>query len=345
MDIAIVGAGGTIGRQIAVTLVQEGIVPATGRLQLVGRRGGASERRLPGMVSDLGDAFAERLPEVDIAFEPEDLIADLVIIAGAEEPGNARSLDRGDMARRNRPIFERYADQLANHGHGEELVLIVTNPVELGVEIFSRRLPRQRVIGMGAYLDTMRFRREIASELGVRRQDVQGLVVGEHGLAMVPCWSTVSAWGHDSEDGRERIDRLRRPHDPAPAAAWAEIQALTERAGPEAAYRRCAEFGADLRTLVKPLVTQLCGARTPLGTGQMIARLVQTILDGDLAQAAAQVRLEGEFLGITGVTGAPVVISNRGIERIEALAVSPAEEAGARAAAERSRALIAEHAP
>ena len=46
---------------------------------------------------------------------------------------------------------------------------------------------------MGAHQDTLRFRRDIAHDLNVRRHRVSGFMVGEHGLAMVPLWSTVHA--------------------------------------------------------------------------------------------------------------------------------------------------------
>jgi malate/lactate dehydrogenase len=62
MDISIIGAGGSIARQIAVGLVRNGLVPTNARLQLVGRRGGESEQSLPGIAVDLADAFAEDLP-------------------------------------------------------------------------------------------------------------------------------------------------------------------------------------------------------------------------------------------------------------------------------------------
>jgi len=94
-----------------------------------------------------------------------------------------------------------------------------------------------------------------------------------------------------------------------------------------------AGFGADVRALVKPYVTHLSGAKTPVGSAEMIVRLIETILSGQQTLAAAQVRLEGEFLGITGVTGAPVVISNRGIARVESLPLWDEEATRVRGAA------------
>jgi malate dehydrogenase len=344
MDISIIGAWGAIGRQTAISLVHNRVLDASSRLQLVGRRGGEAERALVGFASDLQDAYAETIPELDVVFDADDVLGDIIIFAaGATVPTNAKErLPRSLLAKRNLPLFEQYADVIRRHGHGEEIILVVSNPVELGVTVFSKVHPRHRVIGMGGYLDTLRFRREIASELGIRRQAVQGLVLGEHGPHLVPCWSTVSAFGFDSVEGRERIARLRRHEGPDPNRVLHDIQQLMIDAGPTAVFERIATYGPELRTYLKPFAAQLCGAKTTLGTSEMIVRLVDTVLSGNQVLAAAQFCLEGEFLGIQGVTGVPVVLSNSGVLRVEPLELWPEEARDVIAAAEASRAMIVE---
>lgn len=335
MDVSVIGAGGTIGRQIAISLVEQRVLPSTARLQLVGRRGGRSSHLVHGLAADLSDAYAESLPEIDVALEPDDVLGDIVIVAAgrAASTDPREAVDRAHLARDNAEAFEAYARAIEKNGHGEEIILIVTNPVELGVHVFSRHHPRRRVIGMGAFLDTLRFRREIAAELGIRRQAVQGLVLGEHGLGLVPCFSTVSAYGFDSEEGRAKIARLERATDPEPAEALREIADVVRRFGPAHAYRHAARYGAGLRTLLKPYITHFSGAKTPVGTAEIIARLVETIVSGDQTLAAAQLLLEGEFLDIEGVTGAPAMLCNRGVSRIEPVELLAPEADRVRAAA------------
>lgn len=342
MDVAVIGASGAIGRQTAISLVEGGILPATSRLQLVGRRDGDSARHLPGLAADLSDAFAETLPEIDVALEADEVLADIIIVAaGTAMPVDLQQpQDRSALAAANAPVFHRYARALQQSGHGEEIVLIVTNPVELGVHIFSEYHPRSRVIGMGAFLDTLRFRREIAADLGVRRQRVHGLVLGEHGAHMVPCWSTVSAYGFDSEEGRARLAELERESGMDPMAAVAQVAQILAREGPVAAYRRIASFGPTLRVFTKPYITHLSGAKTPIGTAEIICRLVETMLGGQQMRAAAQLRLQGEFLGIHGVTGVPALLSNRGVERVESVPLTEHERDRVRAAAAQSAQLI-----
>ncbi|MGD1899946.1 MAG: hypothetical protein ACFB16_23740, partial [Phormidesmis sp.] len=175
MDVSIIGASGDCGREIVAQLVVLGVLAPTERLQLVGRETGRSNQILYGICSDLSDAYAEKAPIFDVALAPEVIVADVVVMtAGATVGGEVTS--RGQLAANSLPVFETYAKALATHGYGHEVVIIVTNPVELAVEVFSRYLGRHRVIGVGSYSDTLRFRREIAADLGVRRQLVQGFV-------------------------------------------------------------------------------------------------------------------------------------------------------------------------
>lgn len=314
MDVSIVGANGDIGREIAAVLVENQIVTRLDRLQLVGRPGGRSETALHGLRADLWDAHAERLPQIDVAMGPEEVLADIVIFAAGEtmstDPHEVRSRD--SLAETNRPVFEAYAEALARHGHGQELVIAVTNPVEVAVEVFARTLGRHRVIGMGAYLDTMRFRREIAADLGIRRSRVRGLVVGEHGTNAIPLWSSVGAFGFSQ---KEVLKRLRRPAPP-PRQVLGECLERLRAGDARGAYARCDEFPADVRLYVKPFLTHLTGAKTPIGTAEIVARLLREILSGTEFLASVQARVEGEFFGVTGVLGVPAVLSSAGIVRI-----------------------------
>lgn len=334
MDVSVVGAGGTMGRQIAINLVQEGLLPVTSRLQLVGRRGGRSERTVYGLAADLADGHAEYLPEIDVAMDPEAILGDIIIVAAGRtvEPEDEERPTRRDLARCNAPLFESMARAIATHAHGEEIILVLSNPVELGVEIFARHHDPRRVIGLGGFLDTLRFRREIAYELGIRRQAVQGLVLGEHGVGMAPCWSTVWAYGFESVEGRQALASLARPGPPRAEALRAALELLETR-GPAEAYAHVARYPADLRTFVKPFVTHFTGQRTPVGSAEMVSRLVETIVEGREMLCAAQIKLMGDFLDIHGVTGAPVLLSARGIERVEPLELTGPEAEAVRAAA------------
>ncbi|MEL6939420.1 MAG: malate dehydrogenase [Cyanobacteria bacterium J06598_1] len=320
MDVSIIGASGDCGREIVAQLVVLGVLAPTERLQLVGRENGRSAQLLYGLCSDLSDAYAEKAPIFDVALSPEEMVADVVVMtAGATVGGKVTS--RAELAAINLPIFETYAKALATYGYGHEVVIIVTNPVELAVEVFSRYLGRHRVIGVGAYSDTLRFRREIAADLGVRRQRIQGFVVGEHGPGMVPLWSSVRIHGMTKDElraTRRRVQRDRKIQQ-FPAEVLEQqgvVKGLVKTGDMPAAYRYVDSLAPDLRVLLKPFVTQLSGAKTIAATANVTVDLVQNLLQGREIVISGQVKLEGEFYDIRTPLGVPIVVTPSGWRRV-----------------------------
>ena len=320
MDVAVIGASGDCGREIVAQLVFLGALEPTERLQLVGREGGRSGQVLFGLCSDLNDAYAEKAPILDVALRPEDIVADVIVMsAGATVGGKITS--RAELASINLPIFERYAKAIAQHGYGHEVVIIITNPVELAVEVFSRHLGRHRVIGVGAYSDTLRFRREIAADLGVRRQLVQGFVVGEHGERMLPLWSSVRIHGMTRDELRSTRRRVQRDR---PVQQFHEeigkekivVARLIKEGDIPKAYRYVDSLPPDLRVFLKPFVTHLSGAKTVSATANVTVDLVQSLLQGREVVVSGQVQLSGEFYDIRTPLGVPIVVTPSGWSRV-----------------------------
>ncbi|HEY9625990.1 MAG TPA: hypothetical protein V6C84_01705 [Coleofasciculaceae cyanobacterium] len=313
MDVSIIGASGDCGREIVTQLLVSRAISPSERLQLVGRSGGRSAQVLAGICSDLKDAYAEMAPELDVALHPEEIVADVIVMtAGATIGGTLTS--RSELAKANLALFELYAKAIAQHGHGHEVIIIVTNPVELAVEVFSRHLGRQRVIGIGAYSDSLRFRREIANDLGIRRQLIKGFVVGEHGDNMVPLWSSVQVQGMDTEELDTTLKRLRRGGciREFPTDLQREKQVIFDylRQGQVAdAYQHVDRLSPALRVVLKPYVTHLSGAKTISATANVTVDLVKTLLDGREVVISGQVQLSGEFYGIHTPLGVPIVVT------------------------------------
>ena len=323
MDVSVIGASGDCGREIVAQLVALGVLEPTERLQLVGRASGRSGKILFGLCSDLKDAYAEKAPMLDVALQPEDIVADVIVMtAGATVGGESTS--RAQLASKNLAVFETYAQAIAATGYGHEVVVIVTNPVELAVEVFSRHLGRHRVIGVGAYSDTLRFRREIAADVGVRRQLVQGFIVGEHGEGMVPLWSSVQIHGMTREELRETRHRLRQNrsigHFPAEVAAEKQtVMELLQIGNIPKAYSYVDSLSPDLRVVLKPFVTHLSGAKTVAATANVTVDLVQNLLQGREVVISGQVKLAGEFYDIHTPFGAPIVVTPSGWSRVVSL--------------------------
>ena len=67
MDIAVVGAGGSVGRAVTQMIVSERLLGCDQRLVLAGNPDGRSAKSLPGFAVDLMDAYAETAPRIEIA--------------------------------------------------------------------------------------------------------------------------------------------------------------------------------------------------------------------------------------------------------------------------------------
>lgn len=352
MDVAVLGATGDVGRAICAELIERRVVRSTSRLQLVGRPEGRSGRAAQGLRVDLIDAHAEHAPLIDVALSPDDVVADVIVCAaGITLPANPGEVaDRDALAAANRVVFEEYARAIAERGSGHEVVIVVSNPVELGVSVFAEALGRHRVIGMGAWLDTLRFRREIASALGIRRQRISGFVAGQHGDGAVPLWSTVRLRGLDVAEREAVVATLRGPRTldrfgPEIAAAKAEVAAVGTH-DPAAAFALVDTFPPDIQTVVRPYLTHQSGAKTAFGTARATVSLVDTVLDGRETVVAGQVALGGEItldaIPWNGVLGVPVVLGPDGWDRVLLGELAPDEERRLHAVAERIDASIRE---
>lgn len=349
MDIAVIGAAGDCGRQIAARIVSDRIVEPTGRLQLVGRRGSRNEGALRALTADLEDAGAEGAPHLDVCHAPEEVVADIVIFAAGVSGFDVNSSvpPRDQLARANLPIFREYAETIARNGSGDELVVVVTNPVELGVEIFGRALGPNRVLGIGAYSDTLRFRREIAKDLGIRRQRVRAFVLGEHGDAMIPAWHSVHVHGFSQQELHEALPLTR---EGAAADRWdrevtlhrPEILSLLARGEVAAAIAAVDRLPADLRVLLRPLITQASGAKTAFATAAVTVELLQNLQEGRTIAIAAQAIVDAGFHGIRGVFGVPLFAGDDGICQILDVPLSDREHHRLAQSAERIRRKIAD---
>lgn len=328
MDISIIGASGACGREIVIQVIRDRLMERREILQLVASNPDSPHPYLlHGFRADLQDAYAETIPELDVTDDPSQLIGEVVVMAGgatfATDPRQVGTASRDMLARQNGPVFERFARALAeNRKDNPPVVIVVTNPVELGVHIFSQYLPRENVIGMGAYSDSLRFRWEIAHDLGIGRQRVHGYVIAEHGEGMVPLWSSVRVQGMTPAEWRAAQKRLRGGLETAafPARLVEERERLTEmlcgdpREGPYRALRHVASLPPDVRVVLKPFAIHYTEAKTVEATCHAVVEMVTAIVSGRPMEIAAQYQHEGES-GIHGPFGARLIVAGA-VERL-----------------------------
>lgn len=288
------------------------------RLQLVGHHGGASETELHGLRADLRDAFADDAPTIEITDDPAAVDADIVVmLAGTTIPTDPRAdVDRVALARTNLAVFSTYAEVLGRRSD-PPVVIVQSNPVELGVHVFSRHLGRHRVLGAGSFSDTLRFRRELADTFGTRRAHVHAFMLGQHGDHLVPVWSGVEIDDREPAEVRAVIDSLRAGRPLSGLAEEivghrAELLEFVARHEVHAAFARAAELPPDIRAAVKPfLVHTTAGHTTEIVTAHAVAELVDALLVETDVVVPVQVRLEGE-LDLRGVVGMTVRLTPDG---------------------------------
>jgi len=323
LTVAVVGASGNTGRQIAIALASKkktfsGIGEMT--LQFVGRRDGESMGNLIGLCSELRDAY-QACPHLEVVPDLESVRADVVIMAaGASLSKKFKTYP--ELIRVNFPVFDEYAHKLVEKNK-DAMVIIVSNPMEFGVNVFIEAgFDPRRVLGSGAFFDSLRFRREIASELNIPRQHVAGLTLGKHGLAQVPCWSTVRLAGFAR--GEDRMLRLAAMREKGLQGmpSFSEVRSLAHKIRDFAVTGEVLKATgmvnhqtSDLRAALRKYVSYFAGPMYPrVGLAEAVSALVVDILNGRERVAAAQVMVQGEFLNIHGVIGAPIIIGSSGVK-------------------------------
>ena len=293
---------------------------------------------------DLLDAFDDGRVEIEMVPNIADIDADIVIMtAGAGF--SPQCSNRREMGAMNRDLFDLIATECARKVP-DALFIIVSNPVELAVRIFAENLEPQRVIGMGAQQDSLRFARAIAHDLGLTRHEVRASVLGEHGEAMVPLWSSVDllAPTHELEAS---LDRLKEKS--AETALHQRVVALRRQVADHLQAERIAEaYEAarcalpDARIFIEPFITASCMHSTPNATANATLQCLAAALANDRRRIHAQVLLHGEVLHLYGVCGIPITLS-RERWRHEALDdLNPAEKEDLRSASDSINEFAAE---
>jgi len=108
----------------------------------------------------------------------------IVVTAGlARKPG----MSREELIAKNAQILKDVCSNIRELA-SDAVVIIVTNPLDI-MTLYALKItgfkPR-RLFGMGISLDTARFANLIAQDLGLLCTDIEALVIGAHGEAMMP---------------------------------------------------------------------------------------------------------------------------------------------------------------
>lgn len=117
--------------------------------------------------------------------------ADIVVVSAGvprrKDPETGKYSGRDELIKINQSVIEQAATHI-KHFAPNSIVIMVTNPIEAMCHVVKEitGFPSERIIGQAGALDTTRYKTFIAMELGVSVKDVNGIVIGGHGDAMVP---------------------------------------------------------------------------------------------------------------------------------------------------------------
>jgi L-lactate dehydrogenase len=298
MKVTIIGPG-KVGMVLAYTLMLRGVAR---EIVLVG----SDRLKAEGEALDLTHAQAfQQIPVKVRAGEIEDAAGSEVVAVCASVPMPSGLLSRNALAQGNADLMKKLLPRVAAVAPEAKLVM-VTNPVDVltwqALELTG--FPRERVMGTGTLVDSVRFRELLSAMLHIHPDDLRAYILGEHGEHQFPAMSVAQAGGERIDDTPER-------------------RALCERAK---------HFGIE--------VFQKKG-NTCYAIGQAAAYIIEAILLDEKRTVPLSVKIDG-YLGVSGVClSVPVVVGRRGVERYLHPDLNAEEAARFRAAAEAVKTVIA----
>ena len=194
-------------------------------------------------------------------------------------------------------------------------VICITNPLDAMVWALQKfsGIPHNKIVGMAGVLDSARFRHFLAEEMNVSVEDVSAFVLGGHGDTMVPMprFSTVAGialpelvkMGWISQD---RLDQI---------------------------VTRTANGGAEIVGLLKTGSAYYAPATSAI-------QMAESYLKDQKRVLPCAVHVDGAY-GIKDLyVGLPVVIGEKGVERIVELNLPDDEKSGLNKSADAVRGLI-----
>ncbi len=218
--------------------------------------------------------------------------ADIVVITAGlpRKPG----MTRLDLLEKNGNIIAGICKEIKQHAPGA-IVIMVTNPLDVMVGLAHATLgfPDNRVLGMAGCLDSARMRAFVAMELNVSMKNVDTMVLGSHGDAMVPLpqYTTVSGIPITELLPKERIDAI---------------------------IARTRDGGGEIVRLLKTGSAYYAPAAGA-------ARMVQAIVRNERQVLPCAALLKGDY-GLHDIfMGVPCILGTNGVEEILTLDLSKEE--------------------
>ena len=239
--------------------------------------------------------------------------ADVVIVTAGvpRKPG----MSRDDLIGINLKVMEAVGAGIKQYAP-KAFVICITNPLDAMVwalQKFSGINPK-KIVGMAGVLDSARFRYFLAEEFNVSVEDVTAFVLGGHGDDMVPLvrYSTVAGipvpdlvkMGWSSQ---EKIDKI---------------------------VQRTRDGGAEIVGLLKTGSAYYAPATSAIAMAESYLKDKKRLLP-------CAAHLTGQYGVKDTYVGVPVVIGEKGVERIAEIALNDEDKAGFRKSVDAVHGLMA----
>lgn len=192
MKVSVIGASGRVGKAAAFCLAEES---AVSEVVLLSRE--KSLGQVQGEALDMNDAMAAK--DIRVTITPtanfEDIVDSKIVVITSGMP-RTPEMTRMDVAIPNAKIIAEYSQLVAKHAP-ESIILIITNPVDVMTYVAYKAsgFPRNRVIGLGNHLDSLRLKNLIAKHFNIHVSEIHTRIIGEHGDHMVLLLSSTSIGG------------------------------------------------------------------------------------------------------------------------------------------------------
>ena len=238
----------------------------------------------------------------------EDLAGSAIVLitAGVHRK---EGMNRRDLAFVNAKIVANYAKQIALHAP-DAIILVATNPVDVmtTIALDASGFDRNKVIGVGNHLDSLRLKTYFARRLNINSSEIHTRVIGEHGDNMVPLLSSTTIGGIPLKYFIREV----------------EIDVL--------------EIVKTLRNAGNTIISKK-GA-TEYGPAYAISNLITTLITNTHKILTVSLYLDGEIADVKGVSlGVPSVLSKNGNAMIVPIHMNEYETNKFRKAAEEISAL------
>ncbi|MBL8790907.1 MAG: malate dehydrogenase [Rhizobiales bacterium] len=222
-----------------------------------------------------------------------------IVTAGVpRKPG----MSRDDLVGINLKVMKAVGEGIKAHAPNA-FVICITNPLDVMVWALQKfsGLPKNKVIGMAGVLDSARFRHFLAEEFNVSVKDVTAFVLGGHGDTMVPLvrYSTVA--------GIPVPDLVKM--------GWSSEEKIAK------IVQRTRDGGAEVVNLLKTGSAYYAPASSAIAMAESYLKDYKRVLP-----CAAY--LDGQYGVKDTYVGVPVVIGEKGVERIVEVVLTEEDKAG-----------------